>query len=143
MQETRLWDEIKLVTTTMRKKEGLADYRCGPDQRWPYSVSLTYLYYLYYCCCVGAAVLWRTTGALAACVITCTHTACSTAGAAPMAAFYGVRTACVWPTRRYTCCEGLVLREAAPNGLHCMCPAPMLRNATHVDFILPLLLQQH
>lgn len=29
MQETRLWDEIKLVTTTMRKKEGLADYRLG------------------------------------------------------------------------------------------------------------------
>lgn len=27
VQETRLWDEAKLVTTTMRKKEGLADYR--------------------------------------------------------------------------------------------------------------------
>lgn len=27
VQETRLWDEFKLVTTTMRKKEGLADYR--------------------------------------------------------------------------------------------------------------------
>lgn len=29
VQETRLWDEFKLVTYTMRKKEGLADYRCG------------------------------------------------------------------------------------------------------------------
>jgi aspartyl-tRNA(Asn)/glutamyl-tRNA(Gln) amidotransferase subunit B len=27
VQETRLWDEFKLVTYTMRKKEGLADYR--------------------------------------------------------------------------------------------------------------------
>lgn len=29
VMETRLWDEIKLVTNTMRKKEGLADYRWG------------------------------------------------------------------------------------------------------------------
>ena len=27
VQETRLWDEFKLMTYTMRKKEGLADYR--------------------------------------------------------------------------------------------------------------------
>ncbi len=27
VQETRLWDELKLVTYTMRRKEGLADYR--------------------------------------------------------------------------------------------------------------------
>lgn len=29
VQETRLWDEFKLVTYSMRKKEGLADYRCA------------------------------------------------------------------------------------------------------------------
>jgi hypothetical protein len=33
VQETRLWDEFKLVTYSMRKKEGLADYRCG-DVLW-------------------------------------------------------------------------------------------------------------
>ena len=27
VQETRLWDEGRLETDTMRKKEGLADYR--------------------------------------------------------------------------------------------------------------------
>jgi len=27
VQETRLWDEFKLATYSMRKKEGLADYR--------------------------------------------------------------------------------------------------------------------
>lgn len=29
VQETRLWDEGKQATTSMRTKEGLADYRCG------------------------------------------------------------------------------------------------------------------
>ncbi|GAX77651.1 hypothetical protein CEUSTIGMA_g5094.t1 [Chlamydomonas eustigma] len=31
VQETRLWDEFKLKTTSMRKKEGLADYRYFPE----------------------------------------------------------------------------------------------------------------
>lgn len=29
VQETRLWDEGKQATTSMRTKEGLADYRCA------------------------------------------------------------------------------------------------------------------
>lgn len=29
VMETRLWDEKKKCTVSMRKKEGLADYRCG------------------------------------------------------------------------------------------------------------------
>ena len=33
VQETRLWDEGKQETTSMRKKEGLADYRWGPALR--------------------------------------------------------------------------------------------------------------
>ncbi|KAG2492249.1 hypothetical protein HYH03_009491 [Edaphochlamys debaryana] len=35
VMETRLWDEIKLVTKTMRKKEGLADYRYFPEPDLP------------------------------------------------------------------------------------------------------------
>ncbi|GFR44396.1 hypothetical protein Agub_g5619, partial [Astrephomene gubernaculifera] len=35
VQETRLWDEIRLHTTTMRKKEGLADYRYFPEPDLP------------------------------------------------------------------------------------------------------------
>ncbi|KAG2431071.1 hypothetical protein HXX76_009604 [Chlamydomonas incerta] len=35
VMETRLWDEIKLVTNTMRKKEGLADYRYFPEPDLP------------------------------------------------------------------------------------------------------------
>lgn len=33
VMETRLWDEFKLATYSMRKKEGLADYRWLA--RWP------------------------------------------------------------------------------------------------------------
>lgn len=29
VQETRLWDEGRQATTSMRTKEGLADYRCA------------------------------------------------------------------------------------------------------------------
>lgn len=32
VQETRLWDEARSETTSMRTKEGLADYRWPP--RW-------------------------------------------------------------------------------------------------------------
>ena len=35
VQETRLWDESSAVTYTMRKKEGLADYRYFPEPDLP------------------------------------------------------------------------------------------------------------
>ncbi|KAK9824574.1 hypothetical protein WJX72_011426 [[Myrmecia] bisecta] len=35
VMETRLWDEQKLITYTMRKKEGLADYRYFPEPDLP------------------------------------------------------------------------------------------------------------
>lgn len=44
VQETRLWDEGKQVTMSMRKKEGLADYRyfAEPDLP-PLEVTEAYL----------------------------------------------------------------------------------------------------
>ena len=44
VQETRLWDEGKQVTMSMRKKEGLADYRYFPEpDLLPLEVSTAYL----------------------------------------------------------------------------------------------------
>ena len=45
VQETRLWDEAKQVTMSMRKKEGLADYRYFPEPDLPpLEVTETYLH---------------------------------------------------------------------------------------------------
>lgn len=63
VQETRTWDEAKLVTTTMRKKEGLADYRCARAGRlavgsWAVGASLDSMTHSCTLCPPEAALWW-------------------------------------------------------------------------------------